>query len=276
VPTADLCGLSPFLQPALGQRPYRDVVQGGHHQVGSGSGQHLAIAEAGHANRGHPARLGRLDPAGGVLDHEAGIRRQVQFLGGGEKDHRVGLAAREVTAGDVGVEQLLQRHPLADELVVEALLGGEGVQADPFQEQPGVLRRGRGRDRYPGVLDGEDEPQGVGEGPEPALLDERDDMLLLGRRVLLDPALLVGHPEVAESRPGPGHPRLARHDLLVYRRGEPLGGPAGTVLDVTPFALHQILEGLAPGQFVRRVDQHPVHVEDRASVCHQPLRSSRS
>src|SRR5207302_1033398 len=82
---------------------------------------------------------------------------------------------------------------------------------------------------------------------KPALLDERDDMLLLGRRVLLDPALLVGHPEVPESRPGPGHPRLARHDLLVHRRGEPLGGPAGVVPDVTPFALHQVLEGLAAG-----------------------------
>jgi hypothetical protein len=96
-------------------------------------------------------------------------------------------------------------------------------------------------------------------------------MLLLGRRVLLDPALLVGHPEVPESRPGTGHPRLARHDLLVHRRGEPLGGPGGAVPDVTPFALHQVLEGLAPGQFVGRVDQHPVHVEDRASVRHEPL-----
>ena len=131
--------------------------------------------------------------------------RTAELLGGGQEDGRVGLAPGEVPAGDVGVEQVLQGHPGADEVVVQPLLGGEGVQPDPLQEQLGVLGRRRRRDPDPGGLDGQDEPQRVGEGHEPALLDEPDDLLLLGRRVPLGPGLHVGHPEVLQRRPGAGH-----------------------------------------------------------------------
>ena len=95
-------------QPTLGQRGQRDVVQAGHHEVGAGVGQLLLVTEAGHPDRGHAAGLGGLHAARGVLDHEADLRGQVEFLGGGQEDRRIGLAAREVPAGDVDVEQLLQ------------------------------------------------------------------------------------------------------------------------------------------------------------------------
>jgi hypothetical protein len=116
---------------------------------------------AGHADRGHAPSLGRQDPARSVLDHEAGVRGDAELLGSGQEDHRVGLAARQVPPGDICVEQLVQRHPLVDDVVVETLLGGEGVQPDPFEEELGVLRRGRRATRIP-VLDGQDAPQSVG------------------------------------------------------------------------------------------------------------------
>src|SRR6266545_2847887 len=158
VPPPELPGGSPLSQAAIGQSSEGDVVQGGHDQVGARPGQQLLVAEAGHSERGHVPGLGRLDPAGGVLDHEAGARANAQLRGRGEEDHRVRLAAREVPAGGVGVEQLLQRHPGADEVVVQPLLGGEGVQADPLEEELGVL--GRGGRRHPNShrLDGQDEP----------------------------------------------------------------------------------------------------------------------
>ena len=87
-----------------------------------------------------------------------------------------------------------------------------------------------------------------------------------------------GTPKYVQRGPGPGHPRHARHHLLVHRRGEPLRRPRGAVTDVAPLALHQLLQGLAPGQLVRGVDQNPVHVEDRtlegrAMLRHVPHRS---
>jgi hypothetical protein len=134
VALAALGGRPPLLEPTLGQRLQRDVVQHGHDQVRTSRGQHLLVTEAGHADGRHPGRLGRLDPAGGVLDHEARTRFDAELFGGGQEDGRVGLAPGEVAARDVGVEQLLQRHPRADEVVVQPLLGREGVQPDPGQE----------------------------------------------------------------------------------------------------------------------------------------------
>ena len=103
-------------------------------------------------------------------------------------------------------------------------------------------------------------------------------MLLFGRRVLRHAAVDIGHPEVLESGPGPGHPRHARHHLLVRGRGEAIRAPGRSVADVAPAPFHELLESLAPGQLVRGVDQHPVHVEDRALegrslVRHAPHRS---
>ena len=263
VPLAELGGGPPLRQAPLGQHRHRDVVQGGHDQVGAGLDQQVPVVQPGHPERRHARGLGGQDPAGGVLDHEAVGRADAELGGGGEEDRRVGLALGEVPAGDVGVEQLLQRHARAEEAVLEALLGGEGVQPDPFQEQPGVLGRGRHRDPDAGGLDGQAEAQGVGEGHEPALLDELDEVLLLGRGVPLGAGVDVGHAEVLEGGTGACHARLARHRLLVHRRGEAFRVPARLVADVPPLAVHQPPERLAPGEFVWRVDQHAVDVEDR-------------
>jgi hypothetical protein len=273
VPLPELRGRAPLLEPTLGQGRHGDVVERGHDQVGAGRQQQVPVVLPGHAERGHPGRLGGLDPAGCVLGDEAVARADPQLLGGGQEDGRVGLAPGEVAAGDVGVEQVLERHPRADEAVVQPLLGGEGVQADPGQEQLGVLGRRRRRHPDPEVLDGQQEPQRVGEGHEPALLDQLDDVLLLGGRVPVDPGVDVGHPEVLHGRAGAGQPGLARHEPLVHRGGEALGGPAGLVADAAPLALHQRPERLTPGQLVWRVDQHAVHVEDRTPERHDALQS---
>ena len=270
VPLAQLRGHPPLLQASQGQRRQGDVVQGGHDQVGARPHQQVPVVKAGHPQRRHPAGLGRLDPAGGVLDHEAVAGVDAKLGGGGEEDGRVGLAPGEVAAGDVGVEHLLQGHPGADEAVLQPLLGGEEIEADPRQEQLGVLGRGGSRHPDPHALDDQDEPQRVGEGHEPALLDQLEDLLLLGRRVPLGPGAEVGHAEVLKGGAGAGHPGLARHDLLVHRWGEPLRRPAGLVADLAPLGFHQDPERLPPGQLVGRVHQHAVHVEDRTSVRHDP------
>ncbi len=272
VPASDLLGGVPLLQQALRQREQGHVVQGRHHEVGARLGQQVLVLEPGHPDRGHPAGFGRLDTARRVLDHEAVSGRQAQLVRGGKEDHGVGLAAREIPAGEVGVEQLLQRHPLVEEVVVEPLPGCEGVQADPFEEQPGVLRRRRRGDPQPSGLHSEDEAQRVGECREPALVDEREDVLLLGRRVLLRPLIDVGHPEVGQRRPSAVHPRHPGHLLLVHRRGEAIGRPRGAVTDVAPLPLHQRLQGLPPGHLVGGINQNPVHVEDRTLEDRATLR----
>ena len=269
-PLPELRHRPPLLKTTFRQSTQRDVVERGHDQISARPLQQLLVAEAGHPQRGHPGCFGGLDPAGGVLHHETVGRADAELLGGGQKDGRVGLALGEVAAGDVGVEQLLQRHPVADEAVVQPLLGGEAVQADPLQEQPGVLGRRRGRHPDPHVLDGQDEPQRIREGHEPALLDQLDHVLLLAGGVPLDSGVDVGHPEVLHRRPGAGHPRHPGHDLLVHRRGEPLRAVTGLVADVEPLGLHQHPERLAPGQLMRRVHQHAVYVEDRTLERHDP------
>jgi hypothetical protein len=270
VPPAQLGHRPPLLQATLDQRRQGDVVERGHDQVGACRQQQVPVVQAGHPDRRHAAGLGRLHPAVSVLDHEGVGRAAAELLGGGEEDGRVRLAPGEIPARDVGVEQVLQGHAGADELVVEPLLGGKGVEADPLQEQLGVLGRGRRRDQDPGRLDGQDEPQRVGEGHEPAFLDEPDDLLLLHGGVPLGPGLHIGDAEVLEGRAGAGQTRLARHEPLVHRRGEVLGRPAGLVADLAPLPLQQTPQRLAPGQLMGRVDQHAVHVEDRTLERHVP------
>ena len=270
----------PLLQPALvDQRPDRDVVEGRDHQVGPRLGQQLAVTEAGDPDRGHPARRGGADPARRVVDDDADLGCQVEPVRGGQEGHRVGLAAREVLSGQVHVEQVLQRHPLVDDVVVQELLGGEGVDPDLLEERPGVLRRRRRRDPQAGGLERQHEPQGVGEGHEPAPLDEGDEPRLLGLRIALRPTVHIRYPEVLQRGPGPGQPRPSRHHLPVHGRGELLRRPPGADLDVAPLTLHELLEGLAPGQLVRGVDKHAVDVNDhpsegRALWCHALHRSS--
>ncbi len=48
------------------------------------------------------------------------------------------------------------------------------------------------------------QPQRVGEGHEPALVDERDETLLLDGRVALGPPVHVGHSEVLQRGAGTG------------------------------------------------------------------------
>jgi hypothetical protein len=92
----------------------------------------LLVAETRHADRRHAASLGCLHATRRILDDETHLRRESEFLRSRQEDHRIGFPAGEVTAGDVGVEQLLQGHPIVHEAVVEALLGSEGVKPDPF------------------------------------------------------------------------------------------------------------------------------------------------
>jgi len=51
------------------------------------------------------------------------------------------FAMGEVTSGDVDVEELQQVQAGPQEVVVQVLLGGEGVEPDLAEEQSSVLRR---------------------------------------------------------------------------------------------------------------------------------------
>ena len=205
MPAPNLVRGPALLQLALlDQRSQRHLVQGRNHQVGTGPRQQIPAAEVRDADHRHAARLGGLHPAAAVVDHHTPVGGQSELLRRAQEDHRVGLAASQLAPGQFGVEQVLQCHALADDAVVEALLGDERVEPDLLQERPDVLRRRRRRDPHPGGLHRQDEPQRVGEGHEPSLVDERDETLLLDGRVALGPPLHVGHSEVLQRGAGTG------------------------------------------------------------------------
>jgi hypothetical protein len=172
VSLAALGGRPPLLEPACRHGLQGNVVERGHHQVRAGICEQFPVAEAGHAERRHPARFGRPDAAGGVLHREATVRRDAQLPGRGQKPPRVWLAAREIAPGDAAVEQVEQGEPLADEPVAEPLGRGEGIQADLAKEWAGVPGRPRRHDVDAEVLDGQDEAERIGEGNRPARLQE--------------------------------------------------------------------------------------------------------
>ena len=129
----------------------------------SASASSVRVVGAGDPERRHAARLGGLHPGHGVLDHEA-VRGRLAELGRrGEKDLRVRLALREVAPGDVRVEVVEQRSARARGSRGNPVLLGEGVEPDLAQEQLGVLGRGGRRHPDARVLDGDDEPQRVGD-----------------------------------------------------------------------------------------------------------------
>ena len=70
---------------------------------------------------------------------------------------------REVPARYVGVEVLEQRQPGSQRRGYDPVLLREGLEPYLPQEQPGVLGGGGGRHLDPGVLDGDDEAQRVGD-----------------------------------------------------------------------------------------------------------------
>ncbi len=115
----------------------------------------------------------------------------------------------EVAPGDVHVEELQEGQSWPQEVVVETLLLGEGVEPDLAEEQTGVLRRRRRGRRDPGVANGEHEAQRVGVRLELAGLDELDDHGLLVLGVGRHPFGGVGNLEVLQSCERSVHPRLA-------------------------------------------------------------------
>jgi len=102
------------------------------------------------------------------------------------------LTLSEVSAGDVRVEEVKQRQPRPDEVVVQPLALGKAIEADLPQEQVRVLRGGRRGCGDAGSVDCEDEAQRVEVSVELASLDQLDHHPLFVRRVHLDPLVRVG------------------------------------------------------------------------------------
>jgi hypothetical protein len=63
VPLPELGNRPPLHEPALGQGPQADVVEGGYDQVGARPDQQVPVVQPGHPERGHATGLGRLDTA---------------------------------------------------------------------------------------------------------------------------------------------------------------------------------------------------------------------
>jgi hypothetical protein len=68
--------------------------------------------------------------------------------------------------------------------------------------------------------------------------------------------------EVLEGCLGTRAPWQAGDNPLVHGLSEPVRSIARPVADPGPLGFHQLTEPVPPGAVVRRVDQHPVHVED--------------
>jgi hypothetical protein len=97
------------------------------------------VAKAGDADSRNAAGLGRLHPARRILDDETHLGGKSELLGSGQEDHGVGFPTRKIAAGDIRLEQLLQRHLTVNEPIFEALFGSEGVESNPFEEQLGIF-----------------------------------------------------------------------------------------------------------------------------------------
>jgi len=155
------------------------------------------------------------------------------------------------------------------EIVGEALLLGELVQPHEPQEGARVLGGGGGRDEDAVLLDRQHEAQGVRVLLELLSLDQLDDHHLLAVAVLAGSPLGVGHSEVLQRGLRARVTRLARHDPLVHLRRELFRSVRRLGPDVAPVVLHQLPQTLAPSLLVRRVHQHAVYVEDRATKTHR-------
>jgi len=156
-----------------------------------------------------------------------------------------------------------------------------GLAAGAHRRWPQRCPRPRGRRTHNGGSDFGLPNRGVtiGDQPWPApspALSSLTVSVVRGRRaatlsgsgvirsgVLLDPRVDVGHAKVLHGRARTSHPRHPGHELLVHRGREGLRCPPRLFADIAPVALHERPEDLAPGQLVRRVHQHAVHVEDR-------------
>ena len=147
---------------------------------------------------------------------------------------------------------------------VEGVEQGE-VRFEPdAAEQPArVLRRGGGSEGYPGAAYRPDEAQRVGKGVDPDGLEQLVHPPLLAPAVLLDAVLVLGELEMAQRGAGAAEGGLAGHPVAVEVGREPIGGVRGPVAEVAPARVHQMVERLAPGPLVGRVDEHAVHVEHR-------------
>ena len=107
-----------------------DLVQRGDDEVGVRVRQQVLVISPGNAQRGHPAGLGGLNSADGVLDHEAVLRCDAELGGRGQEDLRIRFAPREVPAGEVGVEEVEQVQARPEDVVGQALRLREGVKPD--------------------------------------------------------------------------------------------------------------------------------------------------
>src|SRR5918994_3929655 len=178
------------------------------------------------------------------------------------------LALLEVSSAHVRLQDAQQSVARLHKAVAQALFLDELVQPYPLQECVRVLRGGGSRYAKPRILDREDKAQSVRVGVELAGLDQLDYHHLLAVAVLQGAPLGVGHPEVLQRGLRARVARLAGHDPLVDLRGELLGSVRRLALDVAPLVFHQLVQPLAPGLLVRRVDQHAVDVEDSATKTH--------
>ena len=117
--------------------------------------------------------------------------------------------------------------------------------------------------RRPAALKPLEQPDAVVERPERALRDQALEQRLLDRRVVRRAgAVRIGDAEVVEHRARAVLARAAGDVRGVDGVVERAGPPARARGDVGELALHELVQRLAPGALVRRVDEHAVDVED--------------
>jgi hypothetical protein len=233
-PTGLLCRLQDLVpgrlsaragaQDALVESCDVNLVEAGHHEVGLGRPQERLVSEACDAERGHPARLGGLDPGRSILNDEALFRLHAQLLRGEEEECWIRLAARYVTPADVRFEE---GQKLASVW-----------QLDATQHGGGVLGRGGERQPQAGALELGGETDSIRKGLKAAFGDASLDKRLFGLRIGRGFRLGVRHAEHLEGRDRARQPRLARDIRLIERGGEQVG-------------LGEARKRLAPGALMR-------------------------
>lgn len=230
-----------------------------HDEIGVGSGQFRIILQAGHTDGEHSPGFRGGDAGDGIFDHHAMVGTNVELSGCFEEKIRSGFAMSNIATGNIGREQ------------VEEGFGGRTRWAgdgNARQKLPRIFRGRSGGDGNTGSYAIEGETSSVGKNVKLSALDEVDQFFLFFASVLDGPSSRIGNVEVFEDGECSRLSGFSGDLGLVQARVETIGRVGGRWLDIGPPRLHELVQGLAPGDFMRGIDENAIDIENHGGIRH--------
>lgn len=98
--------------------------------------------------------------------------------------------------------------------------------------------------------------------------DEVDQFFLFFASILDGSSSRIGNVKVFEDRKCSRLSGFSGDSSLVQARVETIGRVRGRSFDIGPAGLHELVEGLAPGDFMRGIHEHAIDVENHGGIRH--------